>query len=156
MLNWLKRDFSINSPVQGSLIKLRDVNDSTFSEGLIGKGIGIYPSNGKVFSPISGEITMVFPTKHAIGLKRKDGLEILIHIGIDTVNLEGEGFTVHVNSDQSIEKGEKLVDFDIEFLKSNNIDPTVIIVVTNWNDYELSVYDEIGSLSLEDVIMDAK
>ncbi|KWW21801.1 PTS glucose transporter subunit IIA [Peribacillus simplex] len=119
------------APINGQVIKMEDVPDPVFSGKLMGDGIAILPEEGLVVAPIDAEVVQVFHTKHAIGLKTKNGIELLMHIGLETVNLKGEGFEVHVAEGQRVKAGDKLVTFDIEFLKSNA--PSIItpIVITN-------------------------
>ncbi len=99
----------IFSPISGEIIPLSDVQDKTFSDKLIGDGVAIIPSEGKVYAPFDGKITNIFPTKHAIGLKSDEGVELLIHIGLDTVELKGQGFISHVEEGDRVFK--KSVDF---------------------------------------------
>ncbi|AOH56458.1 PTS sugar transporter subunit IIA [Peribacillus muralis] len=119
------------APMNGKIVKMEDVPDPVFSGKLMGDGIAILPEEGLVVAPIDAEVVQVFHTKHAIGLKTKSGIELLMHIGLETVNLKGEGFEVHVAEGQRVKAGDKLVTFDIEFLKSNA--PSIItpIVITN-------------------------
>lgn len=149
--NKLKK-FEVYAPVCGTYVELDKVNDDTFSSGIMGPGFGVLPSDCNVYSPVDGEVTMLFPTKHAIGIKTKKGLEILIHIGIETVNLNGEGFVSYVVPGQRVKKGDKLIDFDISFIRQNNLDPTIIIVLTNGK--EFSLYHKCDKLNVtnKDVI----
>ncbi|WP_057913799.1 PTS glucose transporter subunit IIA [Peribacillus muralis] len=119
------------APINGQVIKIEDVPDPVFSGKLMGDGIAILPEEGLVVSPVEAEVIQVFHTKHALGLRTKSGIELLIHIGLDTVNLKGEGFELHVAEGQHVKAGDKLVTFDIEFLKANA--PSIItpIVITN-------------------------
>ncbi len=94
----------IFSPISGEIIPLSDVQDKTFSDKLIGDGVAIIPSEGKVYAPFDGKITNIFPTKHAIGLKSDEGVELLIHIGLDTVELKGQGFISHVEEGDRVFK----------------------------------------------------
>lgn len=122
---------SIFSPVDGTLIKLDAVNDAIFSTGLLGKGAAIIPNAGVVYSPVNGVLSSVFPTNHALAITGDNGAEVLIHIGIDTVKLNGECFSSEVRDGDVIRIGDPLVTFDLDSLKRLNIDPTVIIIVTN-------------------------
>lgn len=123
-----KEKFKIVSPADGKLKPITAVIDEVFSSKALGDGFAIEPKQGAVYSPIAGEVSMVFPTLHAIGLKAKNGVEILIHIGVDTVKLEGKGFKVFVRQGQKIKIGDKLLEFDIEEIK-NKVPSTDIIVV---------------------------
>ena len=122
---------SIYAPLTGKRIPLIDVPDPTFSEKMMGDGLAIDPTEGKVVAPIDGEVTLTFPTKHAIGLKSKSGIEILIHIGLETVNLDGEGFEVHVNEGDQVSIGDPLVTFDFELIKRKAASVITPIIITN-------------------------
>lgn len=106
-----------------------------FSKEVMGKSIAIYPSEGKIYAPEKATVAAVFPTGHAIGLKFSSSLEMLIHVGIDTVNLNGEPFINHVKLGQKVKKGKLLLEFDIDKIKKANLDPTVIVIITNSTDY---------------------
>lgn len=125
----------LQTPIDGTIISLSKVSDETFASGALGKGFGIIPSNGTLYSPANGEISMIFPTKHAVGIKTNDGAEILMHIGIDTVQLNGEGFESFVTAGDKVKIGDKLIQFDNETLKQKGYDTTVMVVITNSNNY---------------------
>ena len=110
---------------------LSDVKDQAFSSEVLGKGIAVVPKDGKLYSPINGTVEGVFPTGHAIGLKTTNGAEVLIHIGFNTVDLCGKYFNTKVKNGQSIKKGELLVEFDIDKIKSEGYDITTPILITN-------------------------
>ena len=112
-----------------------------FSKEVMGKSIAIYPSEGKIYAPQKATVVAVFPTGHAIGLKFGSSLEMLIHVGIDTVNLNGEPFINHVKLGQKVKKGKLLLEFDIDKIKKANLDPTVIVIITNSTDY----YDVVAT-----------
>ena len=112
-----------------------------FSKEVMGKSIAIYPSEGKIYAPEKATVAAVFPTGHAIGLKFSSSLEMLIHVGIDTVNLNGEPFINHVKLGQKVKKGKLLLEFDIDKIKKANLDPTVIVIITNSTDY----YDVVAT-----------
>ncbi|EUJ24115.1 PTS system beta-glucoside-specific transporter subunits IIABC [Listeria grandensis FSL F6-0971] len=131
------------SPLEGELIPLVNVKDEAFSSGALGKGLGIVPTEGKLYSPANGTVTMVFPTGHAVGITTDSGAEILMHIGMDTVQLEGKYFTVHVKQGDKITAGQLLTEFDIEGIRSEGYDITTPIIVTNTNQYlDVMVVDE--------------
>ena len=106
------------SPVEGRIMELSEVEDKAFSQGLMGNGFAVELTSGTVRAPFSGEVTVVFPTGHAIGMKRADGLEVLIHIGMDTVELNGEGFTLKVKQGDHVNAGDILVEVDLDYIKS--------------------------------------
>ncbi|CAM3066758.1 PTS beta-glucoside transporter subunit IIBCA [Lactococcus hircilactis] len=120
----------LKTPVEGKVLPLENVNDDVFSAKILGDGVAIIPDKGEIYSPSDATVTMVYATKHAIGLKTDDGQEILIHIGIDTVNLKGKYFDVHVKEGQKVKSGELLITFDIEKIQSEGFDPTTIMVLT--------------------------
>ncbi|EOY3852029.1 glucose PTS transporter subunit IIA, partial [Klebsiella pneumoniae] len=123
------------APAEGKLIPLSEVSDPVFADEVFGKGIAIVPVNGQLVSPLNGRVGSVFATNHAITLESESGAEILIHIGIDTVKLNGKGFTRHVDDEQLVRVGEPLISFDLDALQADNIDPSIIIIVTNTERY---------------------
>lgn len=125
----------LSSPLDGQVISLNQVKDDAFSTEIMGKGIAIRPTNGKVFSPCNGTILTVFPTKHAIGIVSENGAEILIHIGMDTVKLDGKYLTVLVEKGQKIKKGDLLVEFDKDAIEKSGYSTETPIIITNSNDY---------------------
>ncbi|MEC3608206.1 beta-glucoside-specific PTS transporter subunit IIABC [Bacillus glycinifermentans] len=126
----------IHSPLKGEVKALSEVDDATFSGEVMGKGVAIEPEEGKAVSPVSGTITTVFQTKHAIGITSGSGAEIIIHIGIDTVKLNGEHFTVHVKEGDAISPGDLLVSFDMEAIKKAGYQLITPVIVTNTDRYE--------------------
>ena len=124
------KDIRLDSPLNGKLIALKDVKDQVFSSGAMGRGAAVESPEGKVYAPFDGEITVFFDTKHAIGLKSDDGVEILIHVGMDTVNLNGEHFTARKKQGDRIRKGELLLEFDEAAIREK-YDTTTPVVVTN-------------------------
>lgn len=121
----------IGCPVKGQAIPLSQVKDEVFSSKAMGDGIGIIPSEGKVYAPFDGTAEAVFPTGHAVGITGENGLEMLIHVGIDTVELKGKGFKAHVNAGDTVKKGQLLVEFDKELIAKEGYDTTVIYIITN-------------------------
>lgn len=136
----------ILSPLDGELIELSDVKDKTFASGAMGKGVAIKPVEGMLVSPVNGHIEMIFNTKHAIGLKSDDGAEILIHIGMDTVNLQGKYFEVLKNAGDNVKVGDELIRFDIEAMESEGYDVTTPIIVTNSQEYVDVIPDACGEI----------
>ena len=118
-------------PIEGSIIPITEVEDQVFSQKMMGDGFAIVPSKGTVVSPIDGEIMNIFPTKHAIGIKSKQGYEILIHVGLDTVQLNGEGFNVLVQEGEKITKGQELLTFDLDFIKKSATSAVTPVIFTN-------------------------
>jgi beta-glucoside PTS system EIICBA component len=121
----------VSAPVSGAVVPLAEVKDKVFASGALGKGIGIVPSSGRIYSPFAGTVVTAFPTGHAFGIKSADGVEALIHIGIDTVQLEGKGFSAAVTQGQVVEAGDLLATVDLDVVKAAGYDPTTIVVITN-------------------------
>lgn len=144
----------IFSPIEGEIKPLEKVNDGVFSEGLLGKGISIEPTVGRAVSPVNGVVSTVFDTKHAIGLTSDDGVETLIHIGIDTVKLNGEHFNAHVKPGDKVKVGDLLVEFDIEKIKEAGYPTITPIIITNTDSYEdVEVLAEGLSKEKDELIM---
>ena len=131
----------IKSPMNGTVIPRSEVPDAVFSSEMLGKGFGVEPSEGKAYAPVDGEVTTVFDTKHAIGLMSKHGVELLIHIGMDTVKLNGKGFDVKVKTGDQVKAGDPLAEFDMDLIKGEGYPVTTAVVVTNTDDCE-----EIGEV----------
>ncbi|QDZ94291.1 beta-glucoside-specific PTS transporter subunit IIABC [Bacillus altitudinis] len=127
--------YEVQAPMSGKVIPLSEVNDSVFSSEMMGKGVAILPDKGVVQAPFSGKVVTVTPTKHAIGLVSDDGIELLIHVGIDTVSLNGQFFDVLVKEGDEIKTGDHLLSFDIEGIQSNHLDVVTPIIVTNSTQY---------------------
>lgn len=125
----------VGSPITGKVIPLSDTPDAVFASGAMGQGVAVEPSVGEVVAPADGVIRLLFPTNHAIGLATDDGAELLIHVGMDTVALEGQGFTAHVTQGSKVKKGQLLLSFDIEAIKEAGYPVTTPIIVTNTADY---------------------
>lgn len=144
------------APLNGQVVPLSEVKDEVFSSGSMGKGVAIEPQEGKVCSPLDGEVVMVFPTGHAIGLKSNNGAEVMIHIGMDTVELDGKGFTTLVKKGQSIKKGESLIKFDLEAIKKAGFETTTPVIVTNSNSYHEVNAVANGTITIGDPLLDLK
>ncbi|WP_077324351.1 PTS system trehalose-specific EIIBC component [Virgibacillus siamensis] len=121
----------IYAPLNGLISPLEDVPDPTFSQKMMGDGIAIEPTDGNVVAPLDGEIVQIFPTKHAVGILSNAGTEVLIHIGLDTVNLDGEGFEAHVKQGDKVKAGDLLVTFDLEFVREKAAGVTTPVIITN-------------------------
>lgn len=127
----LDNEISITSPVEGKVIPLTEVKDPTFSQEILGKGAAIIPEKGVVYAPFDGKVDAVFETGHALGLVSEDGVELLIHVGIDTVNLKGKHFTPKKKSGDTMKKGDILLEFDIDKIKADGYDVTTPIIISN-------------------------
>ena len=134
-LKELKQEI-IASPMMGDIVKLEDVPDEVFASGAMGKGIAINPAEGTVFAPANGEVTLVFPTGHAIGMRTENGAELLIHVGMDTVSLEGKGFKTYVEVGDKVQVGQKLLEFDLATIREANLPVISPIIVTNSADFD--------------------
>ncbi|MGA8944093.1 MAG: PTS glucose transporter subunit IIA [Thermoactinomyces sp.] len=137
MFFWKKRKEKVEvfSPLTGRLLSLEEVPDQVFSRKMMGEGFAIEPAKGEVLAPVNGEVIHVFPTKHAIGLKTASNLELLIHIGIDTVELGGKGFEVFISEGDSVKVGQKLLQFDMDLIKEQGkslITPVVFPQSADW------------------------
>ena len=134
MLNFLKKKkLVLKMPINGKLINISEVPDAVFSQKMLGDGFAIEPNDGMVYSPINGKVIQKFPTNHAIGLETEDGLEILIHVGLDTVELKGEGFKNLVEVGDIVTEGQALLEVDLEFLKEKNKPIVTPVVFTNFD-----------------------
>ena len=147
----------LGSPVKGTAVPLSEVNDPTFSEGMLGDGAAVIPSEGEIYAPADGEIAMVFGTLHAISLTTEFGAEILIHIGLDTVKMEGEGFTAHVEAGNKVKKGDLLIEVDLDKVKAAGYDTITPVLVCNTDEFA-SVKGMTGSVNPGDdlVIIETK
>lgn len=128
-------DLVVDSPVEGRTISLADVPDEVFASGAMGKGIAVYPSKGEIVAPMDAKVSILYPTMHAIGLTLDNGVEMLIHIGIDTVNLDGKFFEKHVNVGEHLTKGQRIVSFDMQGIEAAGYDLTTSVIITNSNNY---------------------
>ncbi|HEM3881004.1 TPA: PTS glucose transporter subunit IIA [Streptococcus suis] len=126
---------NVFSPLSGQILPLEKVNDATFSKKMLGEGVAIIPKDGKVYAPFDGAVTSLFPTKHAIGLTSDEGVELLIHFGLETVELKGRGFVSHVSDGEKIEKGQLMLEVDVEMLVAEGYDIVTPVVVTNTQEY---------------------
>lgn len=139
MINLFKKkvDYDIlYSPVKGKSVSLKAVNDPTFSEEILGKGIAIKASEGKIYSPYDGIIDMVFDTGHAFTITTTFNAEVLVHVGIDTVNMKGDGFISHVTNGQKVKKGDLILTVDLDKISQAGYDDIISMVVCNTNDFK--------------------
>lgn len=143
----------IASPLIGKVVKLEDVPDAVFASGAMGKGIAIDPLDGILVSPAKAEVTLVFPTKHAIGLRTENGAELLIHIGMDTVSLAGKGFESFVQVGDQVEAGQKLLEFDLNQIKAADLPVITPIIVTNTADYEDILVTQVSQINSGDYLL---
>ncbi|CEE00329.1 PTS system glucose subfamily transporter subunit IIA [Caldibacillus thermoamylovorans] len=133
MLDFSKKNHAteFKSPIVGKALSLSKVPDEVFSSKMMGDGIAFEPSENRLYSPIDGEIVQIFPTLHAVGIKANNGLEILLHIGVDTVNLSGKGFESFVKVGDKVKAGQKLISFDINLIKEKAKSIITSLIITN-------------------------
>lgn len=156
MFNFMKKkkkDVSLNAICAGKVIPLNEVPDKVFANKLLGDGIGFTFEGDTLFSPCEGEITMVAQTKHAIGMTAVNGAELLIHCGLDTVNLNGKGLTVLVAQGEKVKSGQPLLKIDREFMNDKKICLTTPMILTNIDDYDLEILKSTGSVSVSDIVL---
>ena len=142
-----RADETLRSPIVGEVVALSEVNDPVFSSGVMGQGIAVKPSKGVVYAPADAEIAIAFPTGHAYGLKTDNGAEILIHVGIDTVSLNGEGFEAKVSQGDRVRAGDIIGTFDSEVIAANGLDDTTMVIITNTMDYAEVTLIATGSVT---------
>lgn len=129
---------------KGKVRRLEDVNDPVFSSGMVGQGIAIEPEDGTVYAPVDGIVQMIFPTKHALGILTKEGYEVIMHIGIDTVKMNGIGFDVLVKENQDVHKGDLLMIADLEKIRESGFETTEMLVIGQPQDIKLK-YNQIDA-----------
>lgn len=148
-----ERPFSISTPVKGKVVDIKDTEDPVFNSESLGKGIGVIAENSEIVAPIGGVISSFFPTKHAIGIKTDKGVEILIHVGIDTVELNGKYFTALKKQGDHVNRGDALLNVEFDQIEKAGYDTTVLMVVANTMDYKdvrtISGNKELGEIVIE-------
>jgi PTS system beta-glucosides-specific IIC component len=148
-------DSTAYAPMTGKAIPLKEVNDPTFGDELMGKGIAFVPTVGELVSPVSGTVMNVFKTKHAMVIRNTDGMELLIHVGINTVKLRGQFFEAHVQAGDPIQAGDKLLTFDLAQI-AQNYDITTAMVVTNTADYKQILPLKLGEVAFGEPVLKAE
>ena len=143
----------IGSPLKGRVLSLSEVKDEVFSTGVLGQGIAIDPVEGKAVAPVDAEVASLFPTKHAIGLLTSEGAEILIHIGLDTVELDGKYFEAHVAQGDKVKKGQTLVTFDLEKIKESGYVTEVPVLLTGMGKFASVEEMAEGTIEFGDTLM---
>lgn len=139
----LSAPVTITSPLAGEVKELSQATDPVFAQGLMGRGVVIIPSQGELVSPVNGRVTVFFPTKHAIGILSDEGVEILMHIGMDTVNLEGKGFEGYVSQGDKVKVGDKLISFDIDMIKKAGYVTETPVIITNSDSYQVEELEQL-------------
>lgn len=145
------KEITIAAPVDGECVPISEVSDPTFGEEILGKGVAIRPSNGKIKAPADGTVSTIFPTGHAVAVTTKDGAEVLVHIGLDTVALDGKGFTKYVEEGAEVKKGDLLIEADLEEIKKTH-DVITPVVICNTDDYK-EIQTHTGAVSAGDTIL---
>lgn len=151
MFGFLKgknKEIMIGSPVKGKAVPVSEVNDPTFAEEILGKGVAVMPEDGKVCAPAAGEIGMVFDTLHAFSMTTREGVELLVHIGLETVGMKGKGFTAHAKAGDKVEKGDLIITADLDVIKGEGLDTIIPVIVCNTDEYK-----EVESLAGKDVVV---
>ncbi len=150
-----KKHSEIFAPANGTVIALEHVEDEVFASGATGQGLAILPNEGKIYAPFDGEVVAVFPSKHAVGLRSVDGVEMLIHVGLNTVMLNGKYFTLKIEQDTHVKKGDILLEFDTENIKKEGYSVVTPVLVTNFDDVDLKVVvNENDAVQAGDKVMD--
>lgn len=143
---------TISAPFSGKVIPLSSVPDEVFSSGAMGQGLAIDPSDNKLYAPFDGTVVMVAPTKHAIGLRSEYGVELLVHIGLDTVTLDGTPFTLHVEDGTKFKKGDLLIEFDKEFIETKGLKTITPVIITNSSAYREIIVEDIENSGLNQTL----
>ncbi|CAM2772438.1 MULTISPECIES: PTS sugar transporter subunit IIA [Salinicoccus] len=151
--NDVDKEIEITSPLNGKYVKLEDIPDPVFAEKMMGEGFGVDPTDGEVVAPVAGTVMQVFPTNHAVGIKTNNGLEVLIHIGLETVAMEGKGFEGHVSEGDKVEKGDKLVTFDMDLVKSEANSTISPVIITNSDVLDSFDLKEVTDLDRADTVV---
>ncbi|KOA73972.1 PTS beta-glucoside transporter subunit IIABC, partial [Bacillus stratosphericus] len=143
----------ITAPLTGKVLSLSEVPDAVFSSGAMGKGFAIHPTDNKLFAPFDGSVVMLAPTKHAIGLRSEFGVELLVHVGIDTVSLDGSAFTLNIKEGDKVKKGDLLMTFDQEAIESKGLQTITPVILTNTQAYEDVIVEKRSTCQPTDVMM---
>lgn len=151
-----KQGVTIDSPLTGQIIRLSEVSDQVFASEAMGKGIAVIPTEGRAVAPVSGTVTTLFKTKHAIGLTSYEGVDILIHIGIDTVQLDGKHFTAHIKQGDKVNAGDLLVEFDIEKIKEAGYEVITPIIITNHSNFESLEVTKVKAVNANDPLIEIR
>lgn len=143
----------IFAPVEGKLVPLSEVSDPTFAEEILGQGAAVIPSGNQFFSPVDGTLSTVFPTGHAVAITSVDGVKVLLHVGLDTVKLNGKHFTIHVEEGQRVKKGDLLLEADLEQIKAEGFDIITPVVICNTEEFSEVGMTRGGNVKVENVII---
>lgn len=147
-----------NEPVEvkaffeGTALPLEQVNDPMFAEKVMGDGVAVEPASGNLYAPVSGKVATIFDTKHAIGFTLENGAEVLMHIGMDTVELQGEGFDLGISVGDEVQAGQLIGTIDLEFVKSNKKEVTTPVLLTTMDDYKIEFVKTEGPVHVGDIL----
>lgn len=144
---------AIGAPAAGKLVSIKEVSDPTFSDEVLGKGAAIIPEDGKFYAPVEGTISTIFPTGHAAAIIGSNGAEVLIHIGLDTVKLEGKHFTIHATEGQKVKKGDLLLEADLDQIKAEGYDIITPVIICNSDEFSTVEMMEQGQVIQGDDIL---
>lgn len=148
----LKKEIKIVAPMTGKVVKIENVKDDMFSQKMLGDGIAIECSDGKVYAPIAGEISAIVPSQHAFGIKAKDGFEVLVHIGLDTVYLKGEGFSLKKEIGDVVEVGDLILEVDTDAMAQKGIELISPIVATNPS-FKIAIKEDISFATANETVI---
>ena len=151
-----KQKYTLYAPMNGNAVPLSEVPDPAFSGEMLGRGVAIVPTDGRVYAPCGGAVDTVFPTGHAITLLADWGGEILIHVGLETVALEGKAFTLHTTQGERVEKGQLLLEADLDGIRAAGLNPITPILVCNWQDFASFRVFPWDAVTLEIPVMEMK
>lgn len=143
----------IAAPVKGKAVSITEVSDPTFGECMLGKGIAILPEDNKVYAPADGEISLLFDTLHAVSITSNEGVEILIHVGLDTVGLKGEGFQAHVATGDKVKKGDLLLTVDFAHINEAGLQTITPVVICNTDEYKDVLEEKLGDVEALDAVI---
>ncbi len=148
-----EKGIRVNSPLTGKVIELSSIDDAAFASGVLGKGVAVEPTVGVAVSPVDGTVETLFKTNHAIGIVTESGAEILIHIGMDTVKLDGKHFTAKISQGDVVKMGQVLVEFDIEAIKSEGYSLVTPVVITNSDNFKDIVFETGKNIEINEELM---
>lgn len=141
-----KKNFIVSAPISGRLIDLTEIEDEVFASKMMGDGFAVRPINGNnlVIAPVEGKIVSVSTTRHAVGIETTDGIEVLVHVGIDTVRLQGKGFKLYVAESQKVKRGDKLIEFDEKIMSEEKLDMAILTIFVKGYDKKVILDKQYG------------